>query len=111
MVTKNKKEWFKDLKLVFFGALPFLIIFFWYEKIRQEAGMSFGGRDLKDTFFNLTHVPLGVFFEGLHGQLFSPGRSIFLYSPILLIPVLLGTSKKGEQIHVCDERFGQEVLG
>ena len=29
---------------------------------------------------------------------------------VLLIPVLLGTSKKGEQIHVCDERFGQEVL-
>lgn len=29
---------------------------------------------------------------------------------VLLIPVLLGSSKKGEQIHVCDERFGQEVL-
>lgn len=29
---------------------------------------------------------------------------------VLLIPVLLGSSKKGQQTHVCDERFGKEVL-
>lgn len=30
-------------------------------------------------------MPLTVFFEGLYGQLLSPGRSIFLYSPLLLL--------------------------
>ena len=29
---------------------------------------------------------------------------------VLLIPVLLGSSKKGQQTYVCDERYGKEVL-
>ena len=46
----------------------------------------------------------GVFSSVGLGSRFSSADSV------LLIPVLLGTSKKGEQIHVCDERYGQEVL-
>lgn len=78
----------RNLSSYLIGYLPSLVIFLWFENVRQEAGMSFGGRDVKDVLSNLIHIPPGVFFEGLHGQLFSPGRSLFLYSPIFIIPLL-----------------------
>lgn len=41
--------------------------------------------DIRRTVTQQFRVPIVIIFEGIFGQLFSPGRSIFLYSPMLLI--------------------------
>lgn len=83
------KKAIKDLLLFSLVTAPFLIILSWIETIK--AGQINYGNPLTLTAFTVKlfkDLPLGVIFEGIFGQLFSPGRSIFLYSPILLIPVI-----------------------
>ncbi len=41
--------------------------------------------DIKETIVQQFKAPIPIIFEGIFGQLFSPGRSIFIYSPILLM--------------------------
>jgi len=80
------KTFIKDFGLFFIGFLPFLGIYFWFENIKTLDPIY--GRS---TFYSeyakhvLSHFPVGVIYEGIYGQLFSPGRSIFIYSPILLL--------------------------
>lgn len=72
------------------GALPFILIFLWFENLRQHADIADSsiGSQTGYGLYQLINVPAGVFLEGIYGQLLSPGRSIFLYSPILLILIL-----------------------
>ena len=86
LLVGNKKN-INDFFLVIVGMLPFIFIFSGYEFVRQEANMPFGGRDLRDTFYSFNNLPIKNVIEGLYGQILSPGRSIFLYSPLLLIPL------------------------
>lgn len=75
-------------KSLFFllGWTPFILIYFWFENLRSSPGANFSSPATASAAVSwLLRVPIGVFIEGLHGQLFSPGRSIFLYSPILLM--------------------------
>lgn len=76
-------------KFIFFflGFLPFIIIYFWFENLRSGASQNLADPlDLVNRATNpFRNLPITVFFEGLYGQLFSPGRSVFLYSPILLL--------------------------
>lgn len=68
------------------GVLPFTLIYFWYEGLRAVPTQNLTQPDFYLNYASHSFsFPLGVFLEGLHGQLFSPGRSIFLYSPPLLI--------------------------
>lgn len=79
---------FKDFIFFSVGLIPFLIIYIWFETLRS-AGYASSGAD--PVFYAsyaqsiFSHFYFTVFFEGIFGQLFSSGRSIFIYSPILLI--------------------------
>lgn len=84
--VKKLKSLFKELTYFFIGAFPLILLHIWFENIRSGAAadpavLSSYATDKLSHFFG------AVFTEGLFGQLFSPGRSIFLYSPILLIIV------------------------
>lgn len=94
-----KREWKNILgQLAYFllGFAPFVLIYFWYENLRALPEQNFAGAQFYVTYAAHTlSFPLGIFIEGLHGQLFSSGRSIFLYSPILiLIPLFWMKIKK-----------------
>lgn len=64
------------------GALPLLLTYWWFNAIRFgghiEGGYSGGVAQ------SLSFPPLYVIIEGFWGLLFSPGKSIFLYSPLLI---------------------------
>lgn len=58
----------------------------------EEGQLISAGQQLTSSPMNIKKsvsqqfmVPIPIFFEGIFGQLFSPGRSIFLYSPMLLM--------------------------
>ena len=77
----------RDFGFFFLGLLPFLIINYWFESIRAS-----GAQDLTQASFfttyageKLNNMPASSLIEGIYGQLFSPGRSVFLYSPLLLL--------------------------
>lgn len=69
------------------GALPFLATYLWFNQVR------FGGSGV-DTIVEAAQVqssklpPLYIIVEGIWGLLFSPGKSIFLFTPLLLVLVL-----------------------
>ncbi|MBN1638770.1 MAG: hypothetical protein JW866_07375, partial [Ignavibacteriales bacterium] len=78
----------KDLIHIFIGMLPSLIIFFWFENLRSRPTTE-QTLTLINSFKNLVWgIPKSLFFEGVFGQLFSPGKSIFLFSPITLLPII-----------------------
>lgn len=70
------------------GFLPFVFLYIWFENLRATATFNLGSSSSASSAVNLvSRVPFGVLIEGVYGQLFSPGRSIFLYSPILLLSI------------------------
>lgn len=71
---------------IFIGLLPFIFIYLWFENLRARPTINLNdASSLFSILLMSIRVPVSVFFEGLYGQLFSPGRSIFIYSPLLLI--------------------------
>jgi hypothetical protein len=79
----------RDIISFLIGVIPFIIIYFWFEHYRAESVALSSASFLTDYAKNrLFNVPSTVFFEGLWGQLFSPGRSFFIYSPFLLLIVI-----------------------
>lgn len=79
----------KDVLYVMVGFVPFLIIFRWFESIRAYSSTNLASPAYYNAYSGyLSGFPLTVFVEGIYGQLLSPGRSIFIYSPLLLIPIL-----------------------
>jgi len=75
------------ISLTFFlGIVPFILIYFWFENLRATPTSNFSSpASTSAAVAWLLRAPVGIVIEGIHGQLFSPGRSIFLYSPILLL--------------------------
>lgn len=90
---RKKLTYFKttllDIGLFIVGVLPLLAIYIWFENVRALDYYN-GAVDIASVGFTyITYtLPLSVFIEGIYGQLFSPGRSIFLYSPLLMLPIL-----------------------
>lgn len=79
----------KTILIFSLGLLPFILTYFWFENLRATATSNFGTAASTSASVSwLLKVPLGIIIEGIHGQLFSPGRSIFLYSPILLLLII-----------------------
>lgn len=72
--------------LILLGILPFALIYIWFENQRAAPQSTFNNPVTlaKVGFRPFSNLPVTVFFEGIYGQLFSPGRSFFLYSPIVL---------------------------
>lgn len=78
------------LTIFFLATAPFFLIYTWFENLRAAAGSNLSSPVALATrgFNPLRSLPFGVFIEGLYGQLFSPGRSIFLYSPAILLVII-----------------------
>ncbi|MFZ1720916.1 MAG: hypothetical protein WAU07_00230, partial [Microgenomates group bacterium] len=76
-------QFLKDLFWAGFGFLPLGIAYWWFNWIRfggvGEAGYNGGVAQ------GLSFPPIYVIIEGFWGLLFSPGKSIFLHSPLLLV--------------------------
>lgn len=77
----------KDGLLALLILTPFIILYFWLENLRAEAGSGLANPayfvGYAKHIARTSQIPL--IFEGIYGQLFSPGRSIFIYSPVLLL--------------------------
>ena len=81
-----------DLLIFLAGLLPGLITYFWFENLRTPGNSAFGAAS--PTFLGsyaktrLITVPISIFYEGIYEQILSPGRGLFLYSPILLLTAI-----------------------
>jgi len=68
------------------GLIPWIVLYSYFNWIRfgdaASSGNGGGGVPIPPI------PPAFVLFEGLWGLLFSPGKSIFLFTPILILPIL-----------------------
>jgi hypothetical protein len=70
-----------DVVIGVLGILPFWLLYSWFNTVRFGDPLSAGyGAGIPIPLI----PPAYAIFEGIWGLLFSPGRSIFVYSPILL---------------------------
>jgi len=78
-----------DFLFVFLGALPFITFYLWIDNIKT-LDPSYNQVSFYSNYIDLVlgHFAGTVIFEGIYGQLFSPGRSIFLYSPLLALIII-----------------------
>lgn len=74
----------KDLLTFTLGALPLLATYYMFNYFRFGNGTDSGYGQIVSFFGS----PLYLVFEGIWGVLLSPGKSIFLFSPILLTVLL-----------------------
>jgi hypothetical protein len=80
---------FKSAKVVFLGLgtlLPFVMWQAWYNYLR--TGIFYKSPVQTDIYAGNNGLD-GNIFVGLTGLLFSPGKSIFVYAPLLILSVLL----------------------
>ncbi len=80
------KELVKDLVVGLAGLLPFIKLYTWFNTVRFGGGISTGYGS-----GGIPHIPfppLYVIFDGSWNLLFSAGKSIFLFSPTLLLLIL-----------------------
>ncbi len=86
----RKNHLLKNLLIFTLGFLPLLVVYFWFENLRAGGTENLANPFVlaSRTAIPLQRLPKIIFFEGLYGQLFSSGRSIFIYSPIFLLIIL-----------------------
>lgn len=78
---------FKSFLYAFLGMVPFIVLQVFFNKIRfNNSGSSVISDAIKSQ--TTSFPPPYVVVEGIWSLLFSPGKSIFLFSPILLILIL-----------------------
>lgn len=84
--NQSLKRALYDAASFFIGAAPFVVIYFWYENLRAIGNFNMASGAISiGAQYVINKIPISVFFEGIYGQLLSPGRSIFIYSPLLLV--------------------------
>lgn len=85
---RNPKWWLAfvfDILTLALNAAPFALLYLWFNWVRFGGGLSTG--------YGTAGIPLPpippayVMFEGFWSLLFSPGKSIFLFSPVLVLLV------------------------
>ncbi len=75
-------------------------------KARVSGEGSYQTLDMGDLGVGWPEIGLrqgGVFSGSLYSEFYEADE-------VLLIPVLMGASEKGNQVYVCEERHGQEVM-
>ncbi|PIY79924.1 MAG: hypothetical protein COY81_00335 [Candidatus Pacebacteria bacterium CG_4_10_14_0_8_um_filter_43_12] len=84
-VLKLARKLMADLLTGIVGFIPFWLLYSWFNVVRFGNGLTAGyGEGIP-----IPKIPFSyVIFEGIWGLLFSPGRSIFVYSPALLLLIL-----------------------
>ncbi|MDD2822990.1 MAG: hypothetical protein PHQ59_02800 [Candidatus Daviesbacteria bacterium] len=77
----------RDLLAFLIGVSPFIYTYVWFETTRAEPTVNMVTAAFYSTYITdiLATMPFKVFIDGFWGQLFSPGRSFFLYTPLVLI--------------------------
>lgn len=71
------------------GFVPFSLVYFWFENLRATSWQSFASASFYSSYVShQLKFPVSVILEGLHGQLFSLGRSVFVYSSLLVLVVI-----------------------
>lgn len=84
----NLKKVVRDFAIFLLALSPFLILFFWFENLRIREWMALANENFIRRYSVFLDVPISVFIEGIYGQLFSPGRSFFIYSPVIFTIIL-----------------------
>lgn len=77
---------FKELSLVIFTLAPFLLWQSWYNYLRTGF---FHKSPVQSAVYAASNSLDGNIFEGVTGLLFSPGKSLFVYVPLLILSVFL----------------------
>lgn len=77
----SRRQWIRFIALGFVGMLPFLLAFLAYNSLRFGDVLEQGYADDRTRLIGFG-TPLYV---GLHMLLLSPGKSIFLYAPLLVV--------------------------
>ncbi len=77
----------RDCLIALITLLPFFLVYFWFENLRAVSGIGYANPTYFVNYAQYVATPsqIPLVFEGIYEQLLSPGRSIFLYSPILLL--------------------------
>ena len=90
VMAQQTKNWLSKAQNVFFDLViggisfaPFYLVNKWYFSFREVNEIS---QQVKYSY--LTWLKPYVLVEGFWGILFSPGKSMFLFSPILLVLIL-----------------------
>lgn len=96
----NKSYLLKTFKVLLYfviGISPFILLLFWFNYVRFGALQvtSYSGGISAPLAIKRT---ASVLYEGLWGVLFSPGRSIFIYSPLLVLPILFWSKLRKKHI-------------
>jgi hypothetical protein len=66
------------------GALPFVLLVLWFNDLRTDSPWL---PALRHSQYANVQPELGNYPDGVLGTLFSPGKSFFVFSPILLLSV------------------------
>jgi len=85
-VHEGKIQFRFSIKQIVLFAIPWILVFaaiFFYNEYRFGSIVSTGYEDQPEKIRFIT-----PFLVGLHGFLFTPGRSVFLYSPPLILALL-----------------------
>jgi hypothetical protein len=77
----DTRQWLRVALFAGIGVLPGWLAFRWYNELRFGAALRMGYTTGRDGALGFS----GPVVSGLHGLLFSPGKSIFLYAPLLLL--------------------------
>lgn len=84
MSRPDRKHLTRFLLYGLLGFLPFALAFLGYSWIRYGSFFEVGYDSGRDSMLGFA-TPL---YSGLHGLLFSPGKSIFVYAPVLVLAPL-----------------------
>ncbi|MGJ5673465.1 MAG: glycosyltransferase family 39 protein [Nostochopsis sp.] len=80
------KTRFREISLAIFTLLPFFIWQSWYNYLRTGI---FYKSPVQTAVYAENNALDGNIFLGINGLLFSPGKSIFIYAPLLILSVIL----------------------
>ncbi|MCP6762660.1 MAG: hypothetical protein NHB32_28770 [Fischerella sp. CENA71] len=80
------KTRFQEISLALFTLLPFFIWQSWYNYLRTGI---FYKSPVQTAVYAESNALNGNLFIGMTGLLFSPGKSIFIYAPLLILSVIL----------------------
>jgi hypothetical protein len=77
---------FREISLAVFTLIPFFVWQSWYNYLRTGI---FYKSPVQTAVYAENNALDGNIFLGISGLLFSPGKSIFIYAPLLILSVIL----------------------